>query len=708
MLSDLAGRTPVPKQWSDQKRRGVIVVMTALSLVLVFTFVAFSTDTGYLSLIKTRMQNACDAASLAAAMEISASLENSGTGAGSNQIAAGQSAARLKAAEVALLNGVYVDPTRDVTFGRRTLNASSGKYSIEWNASSSNVVKVTARRDGNDVTKPDAKLNLFFSKVFSDGKASLVTEAAAYIESRDIVCSLDYSGSMNDDSCYTGLGRFDRTKLDTNMDEIFSILKAQRNLGLLTAIPEWHTQTVSTSGVTGSVTFRNNYVDVTTSKPMTTVNLTYSDGTTDVKTGSGTSGTFSRSGTLKAITGVSFELMNNYYGTTQSSTKSSGSRTATVTFSGANATVVTNSSMSSVRFTYEDGSTQTFSTSGTNRTFTGNGDYISSVRVTMSTTTITITNPNGSSSPGSRPTLSFNDTTTNIKAFLGVSNVAWPWASGSWDDFINHCRTSSYINSAGYLKKYGGRCLVNYLLQNKPAYTQCNDLWRTPHYPYHSVKQGALMFTDLLDELKFGDQLGFVAYATTSVKETGLNYDGYNITMTTDPINDRYADLKAIISHRQAGHYNSTTNIGAGIKEAKLLLDNYARPGARQTMVVMTDGMANEHDGTVTLPADWSWSELFDYDGNGTGDYTTSDINAQYALIQAKAAIDAGYTIHTMTVGADADPNLMRAIAWMGKGYFINVPGGRTTSEMQEDVIAAFSKIAAFVPPPKLVNPEEL
>ena len=57
-----------------------------------------------------------------------------------------------------------------------------------------------------------------------------------------------------------------------------------------------------------------------------------------------------------------------------------------------------------------------------------------------------------------------------------------------------------------------------------------------------------------------------------------------------------------------------------------------------------------------------------------------------------------GITIHTQAVGADADRNLMRAIAYAGGGIFIDVPGGGTADMMQQ-LQEAFSQIAAKAPP---------
>ena len=111
-------------------------------------------------------------------------------------------------------------------------------------------------------------------------------------------------------------------------------------------------------------------------------------------------------------------------------------------------------------------------------------------------------------------------------------------------------------------------------------------------------------------------------------------------------------------------------------------------------------------DSGWTFPSDWNWDALFDYDGDGSANYTTTNTNAMYGLMRAKEAVDAGYTIHTMTVGLGGDPTYMEAIAHLGGGITITVPGDQTVEEMQADILAAFNKIAAFVPPARLVKPE--
>jgi hypothetical protein len=121
----------------------------------------------------------------------------------------------------------------------------------------------------------------------------------------------------------------------------------------------------------------------------------------------------------------------------------------------------------------------------------------------------------------------------------------------------------------------------------------------------------------------------------------------------------------------------------------------------------MTDGQANVYPSGWSLPSGWNWAKHTDYDGNGTADYTTTDKSKQYAFYQATLAIANGYTLHTMSVGADGDDNLLKAIAFAGGGVFIDIPAGSTVAQVQEDLLDAFRQIAGKVPPPKLVCNEE-
>ena len=690
------------------RRRGVFIVVLAVSLAACLAFVAFSVDTGLVVLTQTRMQNCVDAAALAAASEITYAVQNAGANV-SDVTAYAMDQARLKAQQIGTMNNVYIDPAIDVRFGRRQ-STGNGQYSITWDVTPANAVKVSARRTDNDTSKPDGKLKTMFASVFGPAKVGITTEATAYIESRDIGLVLDFSSSMNDDSSYDVLGSRDRAQLDANMEDIFDALDVERNLGSMTFTPQWFNQSVTSGTRNGTVTFRNTSIDFTSSAIATGgIQLRFTDNSTETKTPTATSGTYARTGTAKTINRVTMNFPGTLAPGTASATVSG--KTATVTFNNNTSNVVavtTSTNMTEIRLNYQGGTNATSTFSGTkSRSVTGSGLYVSSVRVNMGGTLVTVNNPAGTSAPTSFSPVSlvFEPTTTNVQTFLGLGSVTYPWGSGSWSEFITYCQTDSQIISAGHQYKYGGACLVNYLLKNKYTYASCNDLWRTPYYPFHSVKQGAMLFCDFIEDLGFGDEVGAVSYDVASRREQSLNYDGYSIDVSSNPISANYESVRQIVRHRQAAHWSSNTNIGGGIVCGKQMLDDSKRLGTQPTLLIMTDGQPTAQDSGWTFPSDWNWG-MFDYDGDGSGDYYTEDSDALYALMRAKECVDAGYTIHTMTVGLGADPSLMKAIAHMGKGITIVVPGDQSVAEMEEEVIAGFQKIAAFVPPAKLVKPE--
>jgi hypothetical protein len=146
--------------------------------------------------------------------------------------------------------------------------------------------------------------------------------------------------------------------------------------------------------------------------------------------------------------------------------------------------------------------------------------------------------------------------------------------------------------------------------------------------------------------------------------------------------------------------------MGGGLKDAIELLDEHLRVGARPAIVFMTDGNSNTIDAgeDTDLPEDWDWDALFDYDGDGNGDYYTSSTQKRYILKLAQEAISKGYTLHGIAIGVDADDELMAAIAHMGGGEYLAIPGGTSVEEMQAQVEAAYYKIASLVPPAQLLN----
>lgn len=574
----------VAKRRDPSSRRGVVSVLSAFLLVGVFAFVAFAVDTGLMTLTQTEMQNAVDAAALAASQEITGAIYDAGQGGGDATVDANSIAvvnAREMAAEVAGLNGVYVDPNQDVAFGKRSYDAATGTWPIEWGVEPYNVVKVSARRDNTDTTQPDGRLQLSFGWAVGRSSVEVVTTATAFVEARDIALVLDFSASMNDDSSMTSFSSLGQSNVEASLDAMWN--------SLVTANPKWPGTTTSKFPATG------------------------------------------------------FGGIDSYYGTYVSSS-------------------TTSSIYSSLDLNDTVGGAVKYP-------FPQAGRYSSGL-------------------PKTKPS---NSTSQSL-----------------WYGYINYVKNLS----GTYKKRYGYRTLMDYLQDQRYGSDKSEDLWRTKHYPFNGVKAGASLFLSFLTDLDFGDEVGLVSYGGYSQVETVLNDGDAFVDISSDPITGVYSDIDTIQTHKQAGHYDGWTGMGYGIKDAKEMLigdpsdpsnNGYARYGARPTMIIMTDGQTNQGPGNWSLPSGWDWSDWTDYDGDGDSDYSTSDKKKQYAFWEATEAIQQGVTIHTMSVGVDADRDLMEAIAFAGNGVWMNVPGGTTVAQMESELMDAFRQIAAKVPPAKLI-----
>jgi hypothetical protein len=620
------------------KRRGVVMVVSALAMVVVVGFVAFSIDLGMIALTKAQMQTAVDAAALAAAQEITVAVQDAGDDQEQVDVDANSIAidnAKSKAAEVAASNGVFVDAEVDVEFGKRYFDEASGDWPIAWGEEPYNVVKVSARREQDDTNAPDGKLRLSFGWIFGQDKAELHADATAFVEARDLVAVLDYSASMNDDSCFQSIGSFGLSAIEANLQQIYTEIGSPA-AGTMPVASGFYVQSGQAASGTIphiDVTWKQSSVAVTSTAALTNVTLRFSNGNEQrFSSLSGTSGEFAGTG-------------------------SNLNRRIDVCW---------------VK-------------SGTNSTSSPGSAY-------------------SSSSYGER----FEDTASRIKTYFGLSSVTYPFASGSWDDYISYIKSDTDVYNAGHRKKYGKMTWMNYLLDTKPSFNQTNKLWKASAYPSKSLKDGCSLFCDFLGDLNFNDRLGLVVYATTSHIEYGLSGipEAPTIDLGDEPISYYYDKIDTIQKHKQAGHYDTTTNIGGGLSDGRTLLADKGRYGARPVIVLMTDGLANQYPSGWSLPSGFNWTQMTDTDNDGDSDFSTSDKAVQYTLYQAKLAIDQGVVIHTISVGAGADTEPMECIAHASGGTWIHVPASSSVAEMHDDLLAAFSEIAGKVPPPKLVNDE--
>ena len=162
--------------------------------------------------------------------------------------------------------------------------------------------------------------------------------------------------------------------------------------------------------------------------------------------------------------------------------------------------------------------------------------------------------------------------------------------------------------------------------------TESEDLWRTPHYPFHAIKNGASLFLQFLDDLDFGDEVGLVGYGQWAVQQKTLNDGEVNIDISSDPITPNYSHdrRRCNVAIRPANTTAGRPWATASSRPASCWWasasdpndEGYTRYGARPTMIVMTDGQTNQKPSGWSLPASFKWKDWTDYDGDGVANYT--------------------------------------------------------------------------------------
>ncbi|MFN0199649.1 MAG: pilus assembly protein TadG-related protein, partial [Planctomycetaceae bacterium] len=432
------------------------MILAFFALVGALGIVALGVDLGVVSLTKSKLRNAVDAAALAAAQEIISAVETVGQNGGDgSQVAdantVSEAAARQMAHNVAELNSVFVDPELDVRFGKRFYNDDTGLFEIEWDVAPYNVVKVTARKDNPEPGQPDSKLTLFFARIFGKSSTTVDASAVAYVESRDIVLVLDYSASMNDDSELGSISKLGQANIEANISEIWEDLGSP-TYGNMAFAPNW--VTLSGQNASGQIP----HIDVT------------------------------------------WKSTSLY--------------------------VVSTKNLTSVKMQFSNGNTQTVNSSAKTGTFQGSGSN-SGKLITKCWVK--------SGSNGSSGELFDFYSNTSVKKGLGLTNVSYPYGSGSWDNYIEYCRgtssnTSGYnsdVYNAGHHRKFGMLTLIDYWNTQKPSFSQTQDLWKGRQYPVAAMRQGASLFNDFLSGLDFGDHVGLVTYDTTARIETVLSHSSF-------------------------------------------------------------------------------------------------------------------------------------------------------------------------------------
>lgn len=560
---------------SSGPRRGVIVVLAAILMIVMMGMLAFSIDVGYMYTMQSQLQRSVDSATLA----------------GAGALVDGEEAALDSVHEYLVRNPVgtqwqiYDNQAIESDIDHFKTNYGSGlNVNIgQWDTATQQVVVSEHNPSTVGVSMTYRNMPFFFGHLLGRGHFDITAESVAAFQPRDIVLVLDLSGSMNDDSEFVSINKLGRSTVENNLNQIYGELGSP-TYGNLQFAPEFAVvpgvspQSSNQANVT--VEYRFNQVFVTSNKTLKNVRLKLSNGN---------------------------EVSYN-----------PGGLTATL------------SPGREIRYVWVN--------SGKNA---NNSDQVQTFNFES------------------------NQINNTIRKALGLDDVAYPYPSGSWNEYINYVRSSSgQNNSAGYRHKYGAMNLINFWLQNKPGYNQTPDLWKVSAQPITALKNSVDFFIHFLEEVDCDDRLGLAVY--NAPNGNGL----LESTLTRN-----FSFVKDQTNRKQASHYHNYTNIGAGMTTAREELDARGRPGALKMIVLMTDGVANYINGGVNAGA-----------------------ARNYVLSEAHLAAASGYPIVTISLGAGADVPLMEEVAEITKGATFNVPGGRPAEEYAEDLAEVFKKIAKHRP----------
>jgi hypothetical protein len=183
------------------KRRGSIIVLTAVLMIVFCACLALSVDVGYMCSARTDFQRSLDAGALA----------------GAGAIVNGTNEARHAVRDFIQRNPIG---TRQVD--QEEIHIQLG----HWNPLAQTFLESDELPSAIRVTATARNLPHFFGRVFNRYTFDLDGEAVAMFQPREVAIVLDYSGSMNDDSELRNIGNLGRAAVEANLFQIYEELGA--------------------------------------------------------------------------------------------------------------------------------------------------------------------------------------------------------------------------------------------------------------------------------------------------------------------------------------------------------------------------------------------------------------------------------------------------------------------------------------------------
>jgi Ca-activated chloride channel homolog len=165
-----------------QERRGAMVVLVVIMLIVFFVAVAFTVDVAYMHLVRGELRTATDAATKAAAESLSRTQDTN------QAIARGREIAREN---LVAGKGLELDVS-DFRFGN-SKQQSDDRFVFQENKTPVNSIQVNARRT---VGSRSGSVGLFFGRMLGRSFFEPTERATATFVERDLVVVVDRSGSM--------------------------------------------------------------------------------------------------------------------------------------------------------------------------------------------------------------------------------------------------------------------------------------------------------------------------------------------------------------------------------------------------------------------------------------------------------------------------------------------------------------------------------
>lgn len=642
------------------QRRGIVAVQVAVGLTVVLGLAALAIDVGLMYTARAELQNAADAAALAAASQLG--LFDEAEAAGTTVIAMAKAEAIRHGQGNSILKADLQIEEADIEFGFSIWNDETGKFEFQLappgGEVGSNAVRVTARRTASSHNGP---VDTIFANIFGVDQTDIAAKATAILVPRDIMIVADLSGSYNDDSELRNYATNDPHGI--NLYEVWQTLPKSSYDG--EQLEAWLEANPGMSVADAPASFfeigYGLFSQLGSTAPgsvpvfgQTTINSSYNPD--------------SDSGLVKLNFGASWNsaALGSNYSKMKSHLLGLGYTHREVAqimadSSGYDATIIAGDS-DNVTYLSEYGASRK--------------RYDLRAAVALGLVYWNSGQSGGLWSTKGWPAGNGNN---KIDVTEVVSNVPYPYPSGNWFEFAAYVRDASGANNAcdvlpSIQHQFGAKTFVNFLLEDKELNAETDVTHYSSANPLNLTKNALDILMDDIASLQSADRMGLVTYGTWAVVDYPLPDETVDLDANAEAIKQTYR-------RRQAAHYAPNTNIGQGLEFGAAQLDpslpeSNARPESRKVIVLLTDGMANV---------------------DATGANSSAGGRAYALAAAAQAWEDQRALIYAIGVGSAADMYTLEQIADLGQTNDAFHADG-DPDEIEEELTSIFRKIGGLRP----------